>query len=176
MILTRCYDNIAYLWHKTPGGWVANPIYHDGELLSCGFSRDGSNVVTACSDGFCRIWDAHSGLLKFEPFRHETAVECAEISPDGRHLIAASATSAFLWKLPQATVPLPDWFLELAESLAGSRLDDRNGIEKVPSDNYFNARAIVTASQSEDELTEMCRAFFGLPTRRLQSQSLQEQP
>lgn len=171
MILTRCYDNIAYLWQQTPGGWAASPIYHDGEVLSCDFSRDGSNVVTTCSDGFCRIWDARSGLLQSEPFHHDMAVECAAFSPEGRRLVTASDNSAFLWKLPKVPMPLPDWFLELAGALAGSRLNDRNGMEKIPSDNFFKAKSSLAVSTADDDLTQWGRAFFELPNRPLQAQS-----
>jgi len=163
LVLTWCYDNIAYLWREVAGTWVARPIHHEGPVRGCDFGSDGSTIITACGDGNCRVWDVASGLPCYEAFKHPGAVVSARMSLDGSRLVTASGESVHVWSLPEPIVPLPGWLLDLGESLAGSRIDERLGIEKVTSDGYFKAKAQVAASSDRSAWMEACREFFGLP-------------
>jgi hypothetical protein len=63
------------------------------------------------------------------------------------------------WEMPMLDVPLPDWFLELAEAHAESRLDSIGDVEKVSPSAFFKAaeRARVESDSADPDLAPIAR-------------------
>jgi WD40 repeat protein len=141
--------NVARIWDARTGAPRTPPIKHDGRVNSVRFSPDDLRFVTACDDGTARLWDAVSGHALSEPLRHGGAVHYAEISPDGLRVVTASADkTARIWDVPLAPMPAPDWLPELAEAVAGQRVDAQDMSRTVPVAALFQMRARIASPPS----------------------------
>lgn len=66
---------------------------HQGTLLSLGFSRDGTKVVTACEDGKVRVFSVPNWKLLATLAGHQGPVHWADFSPDGKWIASAGEDS-----------------------------------------------------------------------------------
>ncbi len=131
----------AQVWDARTSQPITPPIMHHGQVYSVRFSPDGQRIVTACYDGTARVWEAASGLPLSEPLRHTAPVLYTEFSPDGTRILTASRDqTARVWDLPQASIPVPAWLPELAEAVAGQRMDARDMSSAVPVAELFKLR------------------------------------
>jgi len=88
--------------------------------------------VTACEDGAVRVWDSHSGLALTEPLRHEKAVTDVCFDPEGDRVASASADGTVrVWEVPAVPMPVPSWWLDIADALAGQRFNQLGMVEPV---------------------------------------------
>ncbi len=112
----------ARVFDASTGAVVSAPMRHEGPLTSVTFSPDGRHVLTASQDRTARIWDATTGLPVSVPMSHAGTVNAASFRPDGRSVLTAGEDRRVkAW--PFDPEPLPAWFLDFAEILAGCRLD-----------------------------------------------------
>lgn len=89
------------------------------------YSPDGRWVAAGAGDGTVRIWDAHAGREVMGPLvLDDRQITVVDFSPDGRHLLAASA-DGMAWLIPLAPVETtPPWLADLAEAAGGLRVKD----------------------------------------------------
>jgi WD40 repeat protein len=69
-----------------------------GSVNSSTFSADGRLAVTAGDDGIARIWDSRSGRMLRTFNGHRGALQAAAITPDMRHIAAATSREILVWK------------------------------------------------------------------------------
>ena len=108
---------------------------HGGKVNSAQFSPDGKRIVTASSDKTARVWDAQSGQPLPEAMKHNEIIYSAQFSPDGKRIVTASGDhTARVWDIAPSGTGLPDWLLELAEAVAGGRLNPQGVLEPTGQD------------------------------------------
>ncbi len=160
-VVTSSLDASARVWDARSGQPLTEPLRHNGFVNFAGFSPDGKRLVTTSYDKTARIWDAYTGLLLTEPFRHDAEINSAQFSVDGSWLVTASADGfAKIWEIPQAPVPTPGWLPELAEAVAGKRINERGISEKVPVEELLQLKQKLTATLGQDFYPRWIRWFF----------------
>ena len=71
---------------------------HQQQVNACGWSPDGTRVLSASSDNALRLWDAATGDVLLRLTGHENSVWGCAWSPDGRRVLSASADNTLrLW-------------------------------------------------------------------------------
>jgi hypothetical protein len=143
---------------------VTEPLRHLDGVRIAEFSPDGERVVTGSHDRTARIWDARTAEPLSEPFRHQGWfgwVSCAHFSPDGKWVITASSeNSGQLWEAPMAPLPVARWLAELAEAIAGQRLNAQGAFEPVPWEELFRIKRQLAESSATDYYTRWGKWFF----------------
>ncbi len=150
-VLTASEDGTARVWDARTGRPRSVWMRHRGPVWSARFSPDGRLVATASNDGAARLWDAATGYPVTHRLAHPSEVHRVNFSPDGRQLITGSKDGTVrLWDVFLAPVPVPDWFLDLADALAGKRLGLRGEIMPVSQLQLHALRERLIASPSTD--------------------------
>ena len=90
------YQHGFQIWRLRPGKPVLQWARGWPEWFS-GYSPDSRLVLSPGLDGALRFHDATSGREVGQPLWHADPVSQASFSPDGRHLVTCSETSARLW-------------------------------------------------------------------------------
>jgi hypothetical protein len=158
---------VAQVWDARTGQPITPPIIHHSQVCSVRFSPDGQQIVTSCYDGAARVWEAASGLPLSEPLRHAAAVIYAEFSPDGTRILTASRDhTARLWDLPQAPIPVPAWLPDLAEAVAGQRMDARDMSIAVPVAELFKLRQRLSELSGPGHYERWAQWFFAPSSNR----------
>ncbi|MFO1500222.1 MAG: protein kinase [Verrucomicrobiota bacterium] len=131
-VLTFSNDGTARVWDATNGDPVSRPMRHNENVLQAEFSPDGRSVLTGCHDGTTRLWDAQTGYPITEALRSNREIRCIQFSPDGRRCLSIAAADALrLWDLIDPPVPVPVWFCDFVEAVAGKRLNGRGETEPI---------------------------------------------
>ncbi|HXG46078.1 MAG TPA: hypothetical protein VNO52_00505, partial [Methylomirabilota bacterium] len=131
------------------------------------FNRAGTRLVTACDDGAARLWDPATGHQLGEPLRHGARVTYAEFSPDGQRVLTSSWDgTARIWPVLEAPVPAPAWLPELAEALAGQRLDEQDVSQPVSIEALLQLRQRLTGGPAGDYYERWAHWFFADPATR----------
>ena len=96
-----CRSGSARIWDAATGQALRPLTAYTGRVRSAAYSPDGTYIVTAgcdwandagaCQDGSTRIWNAETGQALRTLSGHTGEVLSAAYSPDGRHLVTASA-------------------------------------------------------------------------------------
>ncbi len=166
-LLLSAAGSVGQLWHASTGQPAAPALHHRALVSSIRFNRAGTRIVTACSDGTARIWDPLTGHQLSEPLRHGDRVDSAEFSPDGTRVLTCSADStARLWPVLEAPTPVPVWLPELAEALAGQRLDENEVSQPVAVNTLFRLRQELSLLAPTDRYTRWVQWFLAEPSRR----------
>ena len=78
---------------------------HAGELTAFTFSPDGKWIATADACGLIRTWETDTLHAQSKPIGHRSAVDAAELSPDGKRLLtwAWPDETVFIWDLATGT-------------------------------------------------------------------------
>jgi WD40 repeat protein len=134
-LLTASGDE-ARVWHVASGEPVTPPLKNNAVVFTASFSCDGSRVVTAARHQ-ARVWDAATGLPLSPPFELNSGATVVSFTPDGDNLVSASTNDLRVWDLPCDDRPTAD-LLELAEVLAGARLDQHGGMIPLDLDIWIS--------------------------------------
>jgi WD40 repeat protein len=163
-VVTASTDATARIWSVATGLALTDPLRHKGYVVSASFSPDGRMVATASRDASARLWDAQTGLPVSEALWHEGRINIARFSPDGRVLLTVSDDgTARLWPVPQINEPAPRWFLDLAEALAGQRLDAADHFATVDTSRMYEIGERCRTNTSTDFFARWGRWFFDRP-------------
>jgi WD40 repeat protein len=134
------------------GSLVGQPLTPTGYFNFAEFSPDETRIATASFDNevlnpspvdyalrmwnafTIRMWDAGSGLSIGPPLRHEHMIASAKFSADGAKLISSTSDdlATSLWDVPTLTSGDALALADLAEAVAGVRVNDQGGIVAVP--------------------------------------------
>jgi eukaryotic-like serine/threonine-protein kinase len=158
-VVTASLDNTARVWDAVTGRAVTAPLRHQAEVPYAEFSPDSRWVATASVDGTARVWDVQSGKPVTEPLPHFHEVNLVRFTPDGRRLITQT-DSTWIWDLPFLTMPPPDWLPDLAEGVAGIRVDTSGRLDSVPFDTVLALRRGLESSPSAETWTNWARWFL----------------
>ena len=171
-VVTASADRTARVWDAHSGQPVGGPLLHDTSVVYARFFDDGRRVLTACSDKSARLWDALSSQPLSEPLTQERTSRFAQLgfaeqhttdlSSDGRWLATAtSGGNAFVWEALSPPLPVPEWLPELAESIAGDRINQRGLIESPPPKDFSKLRKKLMDSKATDFYTHWAKWFLG---------------
>jgi WD40 repeat protein len=156
IVATASYDHTVRIWDVITGKPMTEPLQHTGRVTSVEFSRNGAQIIAVSDDGTVRIWDSDSGLAVTEALTDDTVREMAQLSPNGRWVF----TGFCFWEIPPATLSVPDWLPELAEAVAGKRINDAGITEMVPADMILEYRRLLRKSSSPDIYDRWAHWFF----------------
>jgi tetratricopeptide (TPR) repeat protein len=135
-VVTASADQTARVWDVGTGQPLTPRLKHNGVVSHAAFSPEGRRVVTASYDQTARVWDAATGLPIPPPLKHGGPVRHAALTPDGRRVVTASQDkTARVWDLPMDDRPAED-LVQLAELLAGYRLDEQGGMNPLDGDSW----------------------------------------
>lgn len=79
-------------WDLTSGEFRSLPVGLGADVISASFDATGRRILVTGADGFARLCDLDSGELVAEPAWRQTRVFCADLAPDGAHVVIATAT------------------------------------------------------------------------------------
>jgi WD40 repeat protein len=159
--LTTAAGNSLQVWDVRTGETVMGPIRQNGQIMSVRFSPNGRRLVTAASDGIACMFDAATGFELSEPLGHDAQVAYAEFSPDGTRIVTSSWDDQVrIWPVIRAPLPAPPWLADLAEAVAGVRLDEHNGSQAVPIRQLLELRQKLQTSSAPGYYSGWARWFF----------------
>jgi WD40 repeat protein len=160
-LLIGSADRTVRIFDIDSGRQVSETMTHPGGVWYTQFSPDGRLVLTGDDSGAARVWDAQSGLPLSNWFRSRISLKCALFSPDGRHIITASRDHTVkLWPVIVAPTHSPSWLPDLAEAIAGRRLDDDGTIHPVPFANFQALRDQLATLADDGFYSRWARWFF----------------
>jgi WD40 repeat protein len=138
-IVTASFDNTARVWDARTARPLTEPLRHRAEVSHAEFSPDGRWVLTTSLDSATRVWDAHTGKPLSESMQHPIQPTQARFTPDGSRLLTL-AGQVHLWELPALTTADRDRLADLAEGVAGQRLDESGAFQTVESKILFTLK------------------------------------
>jgi WD40 repeat protein/tetratricopeptide (TPR) repeat protein len=155
--------NELQVWDLTSAQPRPQPILPLGRYLfqSSEFSPDGQTVLTTSDNGAAQFWDALSGQWLGEiPACGEELIG-SRFSPDGKlFVLIGESRSAYVWERPPTTLPVPKWLPDLAEAVAGLRLNAAGSAEWVSPLALHHLRQALTQAPANDEYSQWARWFF----------------
>jgi hypothetical protein len=118
------------------------------------------------------VWDAQTGHALSEPLQHQAELWSAQFSPDGRWVVTASADgTARIWELSLAPAPASGWLAELAEAVAGQRLNERRLSEPVAAGQLLRLQQELERRDASDPYVRWAHWFLRDPQVRTISPS-----
>jgi len=139
--LVTVAGNAAQIWDPSTGRAVTPLLRHKQRVSVAHFSPDGRKLLTASDDRTARLWDTESGYPVSEPLQHDSLVWSAEFSPDGSQVLTSSPDRQVrIWEMTAVPMPVPTWLPELAEALAGQRINAQEVSEAVPVEELYELR------------------------------------
>jgi WD40 repeat protein/predicted Ser/Thr protein kinase len=160
-VVTFSLDGTARVWDASTGEPVSQPMRHKDRLADAVFSPDGRTVFTGSHDGVARLWDARTGYPLSEPLQHTGAITGIQFSPDGRHCLSIAGSDALrLWDVTDSPVPVPVWFCEFVEAVAGRRCNERHDAEPVSRESLQAFRHRFSDSRETDFYSRWANWFL----------------
>jgi eukaryotic-like serine/threonine-protein kinase len=133
LIATACLDRTARIWDARTGQALTPPLWHEGPVARVYFSANARRLFTTMWGEGARVWDADTGRPLTE-WLNTDAVWGEQFEPlSGRVLLGSKEGLLRIWDLPEAPMPVPEWFLKFAEAVAGIRLGTFGNAELVSS-------------------------------------------
>jgi eukaryotic-like serine/threonine-protein kinase len=171
LVVTACGYSMGYaqVWDARTGHALTDPLKHDGRMECAHCSPENERIVTACCNvdkrkGYARVWDAHTGQALTDPLKNSSSancVACAQFSPEGHQAVIASwDRTTGVWDIPTASMPVPSWLPQLAESIAGQCFNERRSIDSVPCAELMHLRKKLETSSGTDVSSLWAKWFF----------------
>ncbi len=125
-------------------------------------SSDGRRSLAADDYGALRLWDINTGLPLTDELKHPAEPTSAKFSPEERWALTTAkwCSTAFLWDIPLYPLPVQVWVPELAEALAGQRLDALGRAEFVSAQNVLEIQKELERNPGADAYARWARWFF----------------
>lgn len=132
----------------------------DGLVLAR-FLGLGGEWVAVTRDGTAVVRDTASGHLLGGPLVHGATISAADVAPDGRELLMAGVDqSVTVWEILVPPAPAPSWLPELAEALAGARLDAGDALVPVDPVTVLEIKRGLGRAVGQDFWTQWAEWFF----------------
>jgi len=167
-VITASPDRTVQIWDVKTGSALTPPLKHDLSLVDARFTIDGELAMTGCWNGATRVWHSKTGQPVTEFLETEGLIwRFVGFDPNGR-CVATGGKDATLrvWPIPSSPTPVPEWFLTLAESVAGIRVGARGQTELVPAAEYDTAVRDLRSSDRDVYYTRLARWFLADPADR----------
>jgi WD40 repeat protein len=160
-VLTCSEDGTARVWDASTGEPVSQPMRHKDKVGHAEFSPNGRLVLTGSQDGTARLWDARTGYSVSDPVKHSGRVTSIQFSPDSRRCLSIASSDALrVCDVTEVPVPVPGWFPDFVESVAGVRLNERKERESVPSGALEHFRKKCASGSDTDYYSRWTRWFL----------------
>lgn len=162
-VLTSTFGNEAFVWDAATGARLTLPMRHRAWVHRSLFSPDGLEVLTRSDDGTFRRWDAATGLPMSEPYvvgPDQTRAEVAAAPGWDWFAAGAGSPDVAVWHEERWPLPVPEWLPELAEAVAGLRLDT-NGVETpITASEFLRFKARFATVTATDPWTRWAKWFL----------------
>ncbi|MCW5557201.1 MAG: protein kinase [Verrucomicrobiae bacterium] len=161
-VLVGSADRTARVWDLATGHQVSEVMRHPGGVWYTEFSPDGRWLLTGDDEGYARLWDAASGLPIGNWMRSQGALKRVAFSPQGDRVVTSSRDGTVrLWPVEVAPAPSPPWLPDLAEAIAGRRLDSLGELHAVPFEAWRTLRdQLAPATPVKPGSTHQAEAFY----------------
>lgn len=119
-----------------------------------------------------RLIDQSTGQPISGAMRHATDITHAEFSPDARRLLTVcrlekGRSVIRIWDLPAVPEPWPSRLADLAESLAGRRLNPKGEFEVVPASEWLALQRQPSQVWGSNHSAELIRSFMADRSNRV---------
>ena len=129
-IVTASLDRTAQIWDVNTGQALTPALQHHAPAWRAQFSLSARRVFTDASGA--RVWDSDTGRPLTEWLNLSSSWGHPILEQAGGRVIMGTTNGIIhVWNIPEAPVPVPEWFPRFAEALAGIRLGERGNIEFV---------------------------------------------
>jgi WD40 repeat protein/Flp pilus assembly protein TadD len=129
-----------------PAGYLSHPDH----ITDVAFSPDGASLLTAHESGAAQLWDVATRKPVGPPAVLIGSIRAVTFTPDGKRCQCVAADGTVRrWPVP-APIAEPD-LTRLADRVAlmtGQRMDDNQGLDSVPADEWRNLRAMLVDDSS----------------------------
>jgi WD40 repeat protein len=161
-VVTSCLDRTAQIWDAVTGRALTPPLRHDNGGDWVAFSADGRRVMTGCGSG-ARFWDAGTGRPLTEWLKGGEYWGARLDTTAERVALGSKDGVLRVWSLPRAPVPVPGWFLEFAEAVAGIRLTEQGATELVPAGRHQELAKQIPSGTTGNDYEQLARRFLADP-------------
>ncbi len=166
-VATASVDLTARIWDATTGEALTPPLMHDKSVTQVCFSPDGRRILTSGWAGTARLWDAETGRPLTEWLNAGGLGLSVDFDPTGQRMIGFSANgNARVWATPTVPLPVPAWFLDLAEAVGRRRLTTRGNVELVARQELEVAARRLAGVNEGDFYERVVQWFLADPARR----------
>jgi WD40 repeat protein len=160
-VLTCSEEGTAQVWDASNGQPISQPMRHKDKLKNGEFSPDGRLVFTGSEDGIARLWDAQTGYALSEPLVHAGEITCVQFSADGRRSLSIAGSDALrLWDVVNVPVPVPSWFCDLVDAIAGRHLKADRDFEAVSREAIEPLRETFAKVDQKEFYSRWAHWFF----------------
>ncbi|PWU15131.1 MAG: hypothetical protein C5B50_15900 [Verrucomicrobia bacterium] len=163
LLLTCSSDGTARVWERATKRPVAELLHAAGLRGGC-FSPDNREVLTTSEDGTTVVWDIQTGRALSVPFHHGIGPPWASFSPDGTKILTlggrGNTVAIYPWQAVLGSPP--GWLVELAEAVAGVRLNEASVTEFIGDgeSKIENLRAILVSADTAGPLVKWGRWYL----------------
>lgn len=176
-ILTLAADKVLHVWNGSAGQPRFNPLRARERVVFARFLPDGGHWVSATENGRAIVRDTATGQPISETMVHGAAIHSADLSGDGRALVlVGSDNSVSVWELLVPPSPAPAWLADLAEAVAGQRLDENDVTHPIDPSAAFALRTALGQTPGEDFYSRWARWFCGARDGQEHHPSFRESP
>jgi WD40 repeat protein/tRNA A-37 threonylcarbamoyl transferase component Bud32 len=138
-VATASRDLTARVWDARSGHALSPLLRHDSAVNCVAFSPNGRWLATGCVDGDVHIWDWTTGEALIHPVQEGASIASLQFIADRRYLLVKTLSGAIrLLSVPTSHGTSEDW-VQLAELLAGHRLDSTGALEPLTPTELSNS-------------------------------------
>ena len=174
--VTSGRDQVVRVWDVATGASVVS-LRHNSFVEVLALAPDDRRLVTFTETGEMRVWDILTGDCLTPAIRIGGSAVQAAVQGDGQSVLFRLAKLGwFTLPMPSQHAVVPEWFLHLAETLAGRRRTaDRRSEELTLSDREAAIAAIPAhPSESDAIAARVSRWLLADPAARALSPDLNE--
>ena len=168
-VVTACSDRRVRVWDARTGQALTPPLVHDSSVEWVCFSRSGEHIATVCRNGLARFWESRTGRPLTEWLNAGTYWGACLDPASEQIAVGTRAEGARIWQMLRVSSPVPDWFPEFAEALAGTRLGNRGTFELSSRDRLREFRRQAEGRKASNTYEQLVRDLLDVSRARTAS-------